>query len=303
MSVTRIPWATHTWNPIVGCTHVSHGCDNCYALTYAWRVIRNPNPVIADPYKGITFRRADGEIDWQGNVRLAESRLNEPLEHPEIPRRYFVNSMGDIFHKDVPDEWIDQLFAVMREAPDNRFVLLTKRPERLAAYVNARDGCIADNVICGVSVEDQETANLRIPLLLSARIPYRLIAYEPMLGPVDFTSIAHDGIMQVDNGIHWIICGGESGWLARRCDIAWIRATIRQCRRLYIPCFVSLLGYRAFEMHTEGHGENRIEWAQPFRSRFMAGLKPRDWPEDIQVWEMPKILRRSRERKKFYFDD
>lgn len=303
MTVTRIPWATHTWNPIVGCTRVSHGCDNCYALTYAWRVVHNPKPAIADPYKGLTFRRADGDIDWQGHVQLVESRLYEPLDTPEIRRRYFVNSMGDVFHKDVPDAWIDRLFDVMRHAPRNTFVLLTKRPERLMAYVNTREGCVTDNIVCGVSVEDQETANLRVPLLLSARLPYRLIAYEPILAPLDLSSIVHDGVMQVGNGIHWVICGGESGTHARRCDIDWIRAMIRQCRRMFIPCFVSLLGRHAFEMKTEGYGDNRIEWAQPFRSRFAGGLKERDWPEDIHVREMPKILRMKSDRGKFHFND
>lgn len=197
---TEIAWTDATWNPLRGCSRVSEGCRNCYAETVAAR-FSGPG----QPYEGLATR-SPGR--WTGEVRLVEEHLTDPLRWKK-PRRIFVNSMSDLFHERVPDEWIDRIFAVMALAPRHTFQVLTKRPERMLAYLRSDSGprIVAamlaidtppgvyehpprwplPNVWLGVSVEDQKTADERVPLLLHAPAAIRFVSYEPALGPVDFT--------------------------------------------------------------------------------------------------------------------
>jgi len=225
---TTIEWATKTWNPLRGCSKVSEGCRNCYAIRQAHR-FSGPGK----PYEGLTKRTAAG-VNWTGKIRLVPEVLDEPLKWRN-PERVFVNSMSDLFHSEVPDEFIDQVFAVMALAPQHTFQILTKRPERMLRYMNAPDrdeaightamylyekfggrgdcslaaglihgpGRITNlpgttdhpkawplpNVWLGVSVEDQRAADECIPLLLQTPAAVRFLSCEPLLGPVDLTRI------------------------------------------------------------------------------------------------------------------
>ncbi|MDE2342737.1 MAG: phage Gp37/Gp68 family protein [Betaproteobacteria bacterium] len=201
---TGIEWTNATWNPLRGCSRVSEGCRHCYAEKIAAR-FSGPGM----PYEGLA-KRVGGEPRWTGTVRLVESALDQPLRWTK-PRIIFVNSMSDLFHEKVSDEWIDSIFAVMALAPQHTFQILTKRPERMVKYmkVHERGSYIASsalsrvpgnkmesrpawnmswplpNVWLGVSVEDQKTADERIPLLLATPAAKRFISAEPLLGKVD----------------------------------------------------------------------------------------------------------------------
>jgi protein gp37 len=208
--MTKIEWTEKTWNPIVGCSIVSPGCTNCYAMKMAARIERMGG---APQYDGTTKPSRAGAV-WTGKVALAEKALLEPLKRQK-PTTYFVNSMGDLFHEDVPDEWIDRVFSVMALCPQHTFQVLTKRSARMREYctkmfveVDEWDrieiaavglGATLDqaldagklfdkplpNVWLGVSSEDQTRADERIPDLLSTPAAVRFVSAEPLLGPID----------------------------------------------------------------------------------------------------------------------
>lgn len=218
---TGIEWTDATWNPIVGCSIVSPGCTNCYAMTMAARLERMNHSL--DHYGGTT-KRVNGNAVWTGKVALAPDHiLTQPL-HWKKPRRIFVNSMGDLFHEAVPDEWIDQVFAVMALAPQHTFQVLTKRSKRMRAYLtdikevmkvasemmtarlNQADTWLTDcgwsrprnasvslaslpNVWLGVSTEDQARADERIPDLLATPAAIRFVSAEPLLSGLDLTRV------------------------------------------------------------------------------------------------------------------
>ena len=245
MSKTSIEWTDRTWNPTRGCSRVSPGCVNCYAERLAHRF---QGQWIKDG-PGMKFVQiTNGHPQWTGKVELIESKLTEPL-HWRKPARIFVNSMSDLFHEALPDEAIDRVFAVMALCPQHTFQVLTKRPERMRDYLQpgfqqqrVMDHCYKftasvrgfmprlgryplPNVWLGVSVENQATADERIPLLLQTPAALRFVSYEPALGPVDFGDyLGHligcdaagyslDG-ETCDCGakgkIDWLIVGGES---------------------------------------------------------------------------------------------
>lgn len=227
---TGIEWTDATWNPVVGCSVVSPGCTNCYAMRMADRLAAmTPRPDgIGNPhllhYAGTTTRDPTGRgygwsaPVWTGKVALApEHILTAPLRWRR-PRKIFVNSMGDLFHDSVPDAWIDRVFAVMALAPQHTFQVLTKRSARMRSYfvnltddrqeeaqdaLSLTDAQAADlvkvarpmplrNVWLGVSAEDQRRANERVPDLLAIPAAVRFVSAEPLLGPIDFTPYLHD---------------------------------------------------------------------------------------------------------------
>ncbi|SLN77274.1 DUF5131 family protein [Oceanibacterium hippocampi] len=197
---SKIEWTDATWNPIRGCSRVSQGCVNCYAERVAARFSKP-----GQAYAGVIDRHGR----WNGRIRLVEHKLDEPLRWKK-PRRIFVNSMSDLFHEAVPVEVVDHVFAVMRLAAQHRFQILTKRPARMRAYLADRstaratsrgeifaklapghlmEGCSwpLRNVWLGVSIEDQATADARIPDLLATPAAVRFVSYEPAIGPVDLS--------------------------------------------------------------------------------------------------------------------
>lgn len=219
MGKTKISWTDDTWNPIVGCSVVSPGCTNCYAMRMAGTRLK-----LTKPYSGLTQDTKAGPV-WTGEVRFIEERLTQPLKWRK-PRRVFVNSMGDLFHEDVPEDWIDRIFAVMAVTPQHTYQVLTKRPERMREYMASiddndggrvegmRDALIEGNaqkiyagrtgedpsmwlavhlplpnVWLGTSVEDQTRADERIPALLDTPAAVRFLSCEPLLGPVDLRHV------------------------------------------------------------------------------------------------------------------
>jgi len=191
---SAIEWTDATWNPVTGCTEVSPGCDNCYARTFAER-----------------FRGVKGHPYEQGfDLKLWPERLDLPLRWKR-PRRIFVNSMSDLFHKDVPDDYIERVFSVMCEADQHIFQVLTKRSERLARL--ARRLPWPKNIWVGVSVETIRY-KWRVDHLRQVPAYIRFISAEPLLG----------SLLGLDlTGIDWLIAGGESGPSYRQCDPLWVR--------------------------------------------------------------------------------
>mgnify|MGYP002620207676 CR=1 FL=1 len=213
-----IEWTDATWNPIVGCDIVSPGCTNCYAMDMAARIEAMSAGLGRHTHYEGTTRRVKGKAVWTGRLALAPERIrSEPLRWKR-PRMVFVNSMGDLFHEHVPDEWIDRVFAVMALTPQHTYQVLTKRSARMREYVNglyerAMDGetnfardvvghCEGLNAIfgrtkwpfpnvwLGVSCERQQEADERIPDLLATPTAVRFVSAEPLLGPIDFTDVA-----------------------------------------------------------------------------------------------------------------
>lgn len=283
MATTKIEWTEKTWNPVRGCSLVSEGCRNCYAMRQARR-FHGPG----QPYEGLTHI-VNGRPVWTGKVVCDESRLEDPL-HWRKPCRIFVNSMSDLFHEDVPINFILSVFDIIERCPQHTFQVLTKRPERMKTILNgliwynagehnaaafsppndysalatamgtgARKLQPLANFWLGVSVEDQETANERIPLLLQTPAAVRWVSYEPALAEVDFTGIPNPGFAEgqrwyhslegyawesdgdtCPEGIHldWIVAGAESGLRARPANIDWFRLVRDQCVAAGVPFFL-----------------------------------------------------------------
>jgi protein gp37 len=262
---TGIQWTDATWNPIRGCSRVSEGCRNCYAEVVAAR-FSGPG----QPYEGLARRTSTGGARWTGKIMFVEKHLEDPLRWKK-PKRIFVNSMSDLFHEGVSDHQLDRIFAVMAKAQRHTFQVLTKRPERMLAYSNARLlGLPLPNVWLGVSVEDQKAADERIPLLLETPAAVRFLSCEPLLGPVQFPLPCIGSRFWGD--LHWVIVGGESGHNARPCDVQWIRDIVNQCKAAGAAAFVKQLGAYpvsgSFAMAlTDGHGGNPEEWSPGLRVR------------------------------------
>ncbi|MBW4978299.1 phage Gp37/Gp68 family protein [Marinobacter adhaerens] len=227
---TGIEWTESTWNPIRGCSRVSEGCRNCYAETVANR-FKGPG----EPYEGLIAKGGQ----WNGEVKLVEHKLDEPCRWSK-PRMIFVNSMSDLFHENVDFETIHRVMLVMQKAQHHTFQVLTKRPERMLRFFKWWGGeCersfpeVMPNVWLGVSVEDQATADERIPLLLDTPAAVRWISAEPLLGPVDLSSLPYP--CKVKGNIHWVVVGGESGRNARPMHPDWARSIRDQCQTAGVP--------------------------------------------------------------------
>ena len=310
--MTSIEWTDATWNPVTGCTKVSPGCAHCYAEGVAKRL-----------WKGRPFT----------DVQTHKDRLDQPLRWRR-PRRVFVNSMSDLFHEDVPVRFIDKIFAVMGLASKHTFQVLTKRPDRMRAYccdpasfgrvmalsVELTDGIGGvsrrvehcddglpgfqlPNVWLGVSVENQTTADERIPVLIDTLAAVRFVSCEPLLEAVDLRWLsvpkrdgytyhrdALDGRAGRDYGcgwdqpdetgltsLDWVIAGGESGARARPCSVHWIASLVCQCREADVPVFVKQLGAKPL-----------VDGTTPQRLRDRKGADAQEWPiHHLRVREWP----------------
>lgn len=347
---TGIAWTDATWNPVRGCSRVSEGCRNCYAERVASR-FNGPGA----PYEGLA---KDGR--WTGVVKVVDRVLDQPLRW-QRPRRIFVNSMSDLFHEKLSNEEIAAVFGVMAAAPRHTFQVLTKRPERMRAWMEVQrsrwrssggtgpnvgamlafgatrslisfEECAAlgdlawplPNVWLGVSVENQATADERIPILLGTPAAVRFVSYEPALGPVDFSRFmwpVHEQwpspyrspnearaagatvtrhrqalVSAHSTFLDWIIGGGESGPGARPFDVAWARSTIKQCRAAGVACFVKQLGSRPFAIEGSTAAKSWVDFSGPIddcggiHPRDRKGGDPAEWPEDLRVREFPKVV-------------
>ncbi len=321
-AISNIEWTDRTWNPVRGCSIVSPGCINCYAMKFAHR-FSGPGK----PYEGLTKQTSAGP-QWTGKIRTVDDALTEPLKWRK-PQRVFVNSMSDLFHEGVPDQFIDRVFAVMAIARRHTFQVLTKRPARMRDYmlsrapkkaghvlppewlhylndvVDAQDRNITTrfgergtgrghwpmpNVWLGVSCEDQQRADERIPLLLETPAAVRFVSAEPLIGPIRF-ELEADSVGNID----WVIVGGESGPGARPCDVAWVRSIVDECAECLVPVFVKQLGAIPFTTNaakaaplarvrkTDGN-----YWLTTADSK---GGDPSEWPADLRVRQFPSEAR------------
>lgn len=239
---SKIEWTDATWNPIRGCSVVSEGCRHCYAMNVAARFTAE-----GQAYEGLAYRNESG-AHWTGQVKLIEKHLNDPL-HWKRPRRIFVNSMSDLFHESIPDAWIERIFQVMYDAKRHVFQVLTKRPERMLDWISRSaflSNAPLENVWLGVSVEDQTTANERIPLLLETPAALRWVSAEPLLGPIDLaTYYREEGQGTYSTWLDyldWVVAGGESGPCARPCALEWIEHLVNQCLAANKAVFCKQLG-------------------------------------------------------------
>lgn len=313
---TTIEWCTRSWNPIRGCSRVSDGCTECYAMKFAHR-FSGPGK----PYDGLTTIRK-GKVDWSGVARFIPGELDAPLRWKK-PERIFVNSMSDLFHHSLSFEEIAAVFGVMAASQRHTFLVLTKRPELAVQFfdrvasrarelrhaamsvdphfagdeevrvclgasdaVKTRRGHVEyptwplPNVQLGVSIEDQETADRRLPLLMKCPAYTHWASYEPALGPVDLSKYfdigaacecAHDakrdercagkgskGWIRCNMGLRrlrWVVVGGESGPGARPFNLQWARDVVTQARdapgwgkrKAPCPVFVKQFGAKPYE--------------------------------------------------------
>lgn len=307
---TKIEWTDETWNPVSGCSKVSDGCKHCYA-----------ERVFPRPYPGRKFT----------DVQVHENRLDQPLRWKR-PRKLFVNSMSDLFHESVSFDFIDKVFAVMALSNQHAFQILTKRPERMWEYFKRPVEKILKvlmdqplwvelpggrtfprwplewplpNVWLGVSVENQTTANERIPLLLETPSAIRFVSYEPALGPVDFRQwlnvmwlvqtpfnaktgqlgkaksgyaptykINDPSKTPIPPDLDWIIAGGESGHNARPSNPIWFRQARDQCKAAGVPFFFKQWGEWA------PLGEYDFDDQEPWCSVYYGEFHQRDDWED-----------------------
>ncbi|MDO8802508.1 DUF5131 family protein [Phenylobacterium sp.] len=214
---SSIEWTDATWNPVTGCTKITPGCDHCYAEAFAERFRGVPN----HPYS-MGF-----------DLTLREGRLSQPLGWKK-PSMIFVNSMSDLFHKDIPKSYIDKVFDVMEQADWHIFQVLTKRSSILRDYVNERYSkeLAPSHIWLGVSVENRQSLS-RIDHLRASSAAIKFVSAEPLLGDLGSINLS---------GIHWVIAGGESGRGARPMDIEWARNVRENCARQKVAFFFKQWG-------------------------------------------------------------
>lgn len=314
MAITSIEWTRstdgtqgYTWNPLRGCSKISTGCENCYAISMA---VRFSGP--GQPYEG--FAKSN-PCNWTGVVGMVPERMKDPLRWSR-PRMVFVNSMSDLFHEKVPDTWIDEIFAVIALAPQHTFQILTKRAERMCQYFSHEwhrrvasilierkseiskkqdiqrlqgrsfgaltcgdhERRVLPNVWLGVSAEDQQRAVERIPWLLKTPAAVRFISAEPLIGEMNLGVLC--------DGLDWIIVGGESGPSARPCHVEWIRSLVWQCKEADVPVFVKQVGANPWLDPGELARRRSEPGYKPLHDA--KGGDPSEWPEDIRVREFPR---------------
>src|SRR3954466_554493 len=215
---SKIEWTDATWNPVRGCTKVSPGCVHCYAETFAER-----------------FRGVPGHPFELGfDLRLVPEKLGDPIRWSK-PKKIFVNSMSDLFHEGVSDDYIEKVCRVMLAANWHTYQILTKRADRMAALLQGRlrDAAKASHIWWGVSVEDRKHGLQRIAKLRTARPKVGFLSVEPLLEDLGKFDLG---------GVHWVIVGGESGPGARPIKAEWVRDLRDQCRQADIPFFFKQWG-------------------------------------------------------------
>lgn len=321
MGKTSIEWtrgddgsAGATWNPIRGCSRLSPGCGGanhqggCYAEKIAAR-FSGPG----QPFEGFAERSAHGGR-WTGKMGLVDDMLTLPLRWKK-PRRVFVNSMSDLFHENLPDDAIDKVFAVMALAPQHTFQVLTKRADRMRDYCTRIDKePVRDtvrrivaawpgnapvpheivfplpNVWLGVSVEDQERADERIPDLLATPAAIRFLSCEPLLGPVDLMEVIPNPMIWspvhgMTRLLDWVIVGGESGPNSRPFALEWARSIVAQCKAVGVSCFMKQLGAKPVDRPSPQFCH------EPIKLQDRKGGDWSEWPTDLRVREFPQVAR------------
>jgi protein gp37 len=213
MAETQIEWTDATWNPVAGCSIISAGCTNCYAMEMARRL----DAMRVSKYQGLT-RRSGKRTIWNGVVREDHAALGIPLAWKK-PRKIFVNSMSDLFHEGVSDAFILKVWEIMRQTPHHHYQILTKRPERMATLIGSKIESVLSNVWLGTSIENADVVH-RADTIRHIPSAIRFISFEPLIGPA--------GSINLDS-IHWAIVGGESGRYARPIKEEWVDEIYEQC--------------------------------------------------------------------------
>ena len=213
MAETQIEWTDSTWNPVAGCSIVSSGCKNCYAMNMAKRL----EAMGALKYTGLTQKKGN-RIIWKGIARPDYSSLEIPIKWKK-PRKIFVNSMSDLFHEDISFDFIDMVWRVMEVTKQHSYQILTKRPERMLEFFTEKHMPILPNVWLGTSVENNKVTH-RIDTLSKVPAKIRFVSFEPLIGSVGKIELTH---------IHWAIVGGESGINARPIHEKWIDEIYDAC--------------------------------------------------------------------------
>lgn len=243
-TVTAIEWTEETWNPVTGCSKVSAGCTNCYAEVMARR---------------LQAMRAPG-YDNGFAITLMPERLSQPFRKKK-PTLFFVNSMSDLFHEDVPDEFLDKIFSVMSQTPQHTYQILTKRAYRLPKYFGSKR--LSANIWLGVTVEDRESGIPRIEYLRQVNANIRFLSIEPLLqdlGPIDLSDI------------HWVIVGGESGPNARPMNQEWVLSIKEQCDKFGSAFFFKQWGT---------WGIDKVKRNKKTNGRLLLGQTWSSYPEHV----------------------
>ena len=245
---SEIEWTDVTWNPVAGCSLASAGCTNCYAMRMAARL----QAMGHTKYRGTT-RKSGGRYVWTGRVNVDESSLSAPLEWRK-GKRIFVNSMADLFHEAVPDEFIARVWDVMQACPQHHFQVLTKRPDRMAGLFQKGRLLNLTNVWLGTSIEDSNVTD-RVKHLSQIKGATLFVSFEPLIGAIDDIDL---------QGIHWAIVGGESGPRARPVDETWVERLYEICRRDDVAFFFKQWGGKnkkvaGRELHGRTYDEYPLE--------------------------------------------
>jgi protein gp37 len=244
MAETSIEWTDVTWNPVAGCTVLTAGCTNCYAMRLAARL----DAMGVAKYRGLT-RRSGGRSVWTGKVRIDLKSLEIPKAWSK-PRKVFVNSMSDLFHDNIPVDFVERVWAVMKDTPRHTYQILTKRPDRMADLLCKRPFEILPNVWLGTSVEDGRVLH-RLDEIRRVPAAVRFVSLEPLIGSVangDFSNI------------HWAIVGGESGPRAREMKEEWVKEIQTMCRMSNTAFFFKQWG--GVRPKSGGRMLNGKEWNQ-----------------------------------------
>ena len=241
MKLTKIEWTERVWNPSVGCDKVSAGCKYCYAEIFSKRLQAIGMKDYADGFK----------------FKILPHRLEEPLRIKR-PTKFFVNSMSDLFHEEMPFEYLDKIIDIIKRTPQHIYQILTKREKRMLGYFSTRK--VPENVWLGVSVENGDY-KARIDYLRKVNAAVRFISFEPLIGPV--------GKLDLD-GIHWAIVGGESGIKARPIKKEWVEEIFRQCKEQKVAFFFKQWGT---------WGADEIKRNKKANGRIFLGKEWNEYPE------------------------
>jgi len=259
--MTKIEWTNETWNPIIGCSKISEGCQNCYAEKMAFRLTHMPHTdyysFVLDDNKEDDTEKFKYVPEWNGRTHFVESALQKPLKWKK-PRMIFACSMGDLFHESVPFEWIDRVFETIVLNPQHTFQILTKRPERMLEYFKQIAFRVPINAWLGVTVENQEQLIKRVPKLLSIPAAKRFVSCEPLLSGLDFYGMQMgnelynclNGVGDISTSLtgltgdklDWVIVGGETGPKARKLQTSWVLNIKNQCKDAGVPFFFKSWG-------------------------------------------------------------
>lgn len=253
---TKIEWTEQTWNPVVGCSKVSTGCENCYAEKMTCRLA------------AMGLEKYETVEQWNGKTCFDGKSLEAPLKRKK-QTMYFVCSMGDLFHESVTFEVLDRVFATMAICPQHTFQVLTKRPQRMAKYYGHRRNDVRNWQVClpnvwlGVTVENQKAADERIETLSTIPAPIHFVSCEPLLEELSW----HARLDDIYGWVDWVIIGCESGANRRPCKIEWMQSIVNKCKDADVPVFVKQVSI---------NGKVNKEMT--------------DWPEGLRVREYPKVV-------------